>query len=126
MRKNIWNVFFPEEPIVATLESFSQAKTSKKIKPSINISINHRGEEIPYSCLSGGEKIRIVTAFNLALSELEPSPIILLDEVTANLDVELTENILECVKKNTHGKIVIVIAHQCITGLFDDVMEIKS
>jgi DNA repair exonuclease SbcCD ATPase subunit len=118
--------FFPEEPIVATLESFSQAKTSKKIKPSINISINHRGEEIPYSCLSGGEKIRIVTAFNLALSELEPSPIILLDEVTANLDVELTENILECVKKNTHGKIVIVIAHQCITGLFDDVMEIKS
>ncbi len=117
--------FFPEESIVATLESFSQAKTSKKIKPSINISINHKGEEMPYACLSGGEKIRIVTAFNLALGELEPSPIILLDEVTANLDVELTEDILDFIKKNTEGKIVIVIAHQCITGLFDNVMEFQ-
>ena len=74
--------------------------------------------------LSGGEIQRIVLAFNLALSDMFNLPILLLDESTSNLDQELTNTVINGIKSNYNNKLVILIAHQVISGIFDNVIEI--
>lgn len=63
------------------------------------------------STLSGGEKQRI----SIARAILKNSPIILLDEATASLDADNELEIRKSIKKLTHNKTVIVIAHRLNT-----------
>jgi ABC-type bacteriocin/lantibiotic exporter with double-glycine peptidase domain len=43
----------------------------------------------------------------------------LLDECTASLDQNLTTQVVNAIRDNYEGKMVIIVAHQCITGIFD-------
>ena len=76
------------------------------------------------SILSGGELQRVVIAYNLAMSEIFSVPMILLDECTSNLDQELTEIVVKGIKYNCKGKTMIMIAHQVVSGIFDNVISI--
>lgn len=111
------DIFFPHDPIVVRLLPFKETK--KNIKPQINIEIDYKGMEADINMLSGGEIARVILAFTLALAEIFNSPLILLDESTASLDQEMTSVVMEGIRKNFGNKLVMIIAHQVISGEFD-------
>jgi DNA repair exonuclease SbcCD ATPase subunit len=115
--------FFIENPILVKLKSFKETK--KDNKPQINIDIEYKGMETDLSSLSGGELSRVILAFTLALSEIFNCPILLLDESTASLDQDTTTIVFEAIKENFKNKIVIIVAHQVVLGIFDKIIKIS-
>ncbi len=61
--------------------------------------------------LSGGERQRI----SIARAIMKDSPVIILDEATANVDPENERDLMEAVKELTREKTVIMIAHRLKT-----------
>lgn len=112
------DLFFPVDPICARLCTFKEAKKGTA-KPQINLQIEYKGMEADVFMLSGGEQSRVILAYALALGELFSSPIVLLDECTSALDQDLTSVVIDGIRKNFGKKIVIIIAHQVVTGIFD-------
>lgn len=112
------DLFFPADPIVVRLSPFKETK-KKASKPQINLEIDYKGMEADITMLSGGELSRVILAYTLALSEIFNTPLILLDECTASLDQDLTSTVLEGIKKNFPDKMIIIIAHQVVSGEFD-------
>ena len=120
--------FFPDTHISATLQSFrEQDPKDRKVKesrPQIKLEIDYQGSILDsIDHLSGGEGARIMLAITLALSEIYNNPVLLLDECTANLNEELVSIVLNTIKEHMPNKIVIVVAHQTVNGIFDKVIE---
>lgn len=111
------DLFFPDNPINIRLSTFKETK--KSTKPQINLEIEYKSLEIDITMLSGGELSRVILAFTLALSEMFNSPILMLDECTSSLDQDLTSTVIEGLKKNFSNRLVIIIAHQVVSGVFD-------
>lgn len=61
--------------------------------------------------LSGGERQRL----SIARAMMKDSPIIILDEATANVDPENEKELMEAIDELTHEKTVIMIAHRLKT-----------
>ena len=61
--------------------------------------------------LSGGERQRI----SIARAIMKDSPIIILDEATANVDPENEKELMEAIKELTQNKTIIMIAHRLKT-----------
>ena len=99
---------------------FDTKKTSEKI--DIIIEIN--GECTDINSLSGGEFARLVLAFAIAMAEMNNIHTLMLDESFASLDADTTECVLDTIKENYVGK-VIIIAHQTTKGLFDEVVDLS-
>ena len=117
--------FFPDNPISVKLLSFKESKKANiQSKPQINIAIEYKGMECDISSLSGGELARVVLSFTLALAEMFNTPLIMLDECTSSLDEELSTTIINGLKENFSNKLVIVISHQNICGLYDRILSI--
>ena len=116
-------IFFDENPMTVSLQSFKEDKKHNK-KPQINLEIDYKGMECDINMLSGGELQRLIVAFTLALSEMSLSPLILLDECTSNLDQDLTNTVVNGIRKYFSDKKVLIIAHQVVSGLFDNVIKI--
>ena len=114
--------FFPDNPMIARLMPFKETKKSKK--PQINIEIEYKGMECDLSILSGGELSRVILAYTLALGEMFNTPLLLLDECTASLDQDLTTVVFDNIRTNFTGKMVIIIAHQVVTGTFDKTIKL--
>jgi DNA repair exonuclease SbcCD ATPase subunit len=116
--------FFVEDNITAKLLPFKLDKKKGGVegKPQINLSIIYKEEECDINNLSGGELSRLILAFTLALAEIYNTRMILLDESTANLDHENTQNVFEVIKENFKDILVIAIAHQVVEGSYDHVM----
>ena len=114
--------FFVDNPIVVHLLPFKETK--KNNKPQINIEIQYKDMECDLNMLSGGELSRVVLAFTLALGEMFNTPMLLLDESTASLDQEATTVVFDAIKENFKGKMVLIIAHQVIQGVFDKVIKL--
>lgn len=112
------DIFFPVDPIVVRLLPF---KTTKKntSKPQVNLEIDYKGIEADINMLSGGELARVVLAYTLALAEIFNSPMIMLDESTASLDQDMTSIVMDGIRKNFSNKLIVIIAHQVISGDFD-------
>lgn len=118
---NYLDLFFQTDPIIVMLAVKQEEKNTSR-NGQLYISIDYKGMEADLSILSGGELQRVVIAYNLALSELFAVPVVLLDECTSNLDQELTETVVKGIKYNCKGKTIIMIAHQVVSGLFDNVI----
>ena len=114
--------FFADNPIVVRLLPFKETK--KNNKPQINIEIQYKDMECDLNMLSGGELSRVVLAFTLALGEMFNTPMLLLDESTASLDQEATTVVFDAIKENFKGKMVLIIAHQVIQGVFDKIIKL--
>jgi exonuclease SbcC len=115
--------FFQDNPISVKLVTFRDTKKGNK-KPQINLEIEYKGMECDLTSLSGGEISRVILAYTLALGEMFNTPIMLLDECTSSLDQELTNQVMEGIRDNFNGKLVLIIAHQVIKGSYDKVIEI--
>lgn len=116
------DIFFSTDPISARLLPFKESKKSTK-KPQVNIQIEYKGMEADLNMLSGGELSRVVLAYTLALGEIFNTPMMLLDECTSSLDQDLTSIVIDGIRENYPGKMVIVIAHQSIEGCYDRVIN---
>jgi len=116
------DMFFTENPILVKLSPFK--KTSKTTKPQINVEIEYKGMEADLTMLSGGELSRVILAYTLALGEMFNTPLLMLDECTASLDQDLTGVVFEGIKQNFNGKLVLIVAHQVITGTFDHTVQL--
>jgi DNA repair exonuclease SbcCD ATPase subunit len=106
------DLFFPTDPMSARL-------SSKDEKAEIKINIEYKGIEMDIHMLSGGELSRVVLAYTLGLGEIFNIPLLLLDECTASLDQELTNVVIDGIKSNFTDKLVVMIVHQAVSGLFD-------
>jgi DNA repair exonuclease SbcCD ATPase subunit len=113
--------FFPDHPIMLSLVTFKETK-NKNDKPQINIDIDYKGTDCKFDDLSDGEKSRVNLAFTLSLSEIFKNNILILDETCANLNQELTTIVFDTIKENFTNKKVIIIAHQIIEGIFDQIL----
>ena len=116
--------FFNDNPIIVRLLSFKETKKSSK--PQINLEINYKEMDCDLKSLSRGESSRVILAFTLALSEMFNTPILLLDECTSNLNQELTITVFDSIKDNFKDKLVILVAHQVVKGVFDTVIELDN
>lgn len=116
------DAFFPNDPLKASLEVWK--KTKKNTKPQVNLKIHYKGTEMDISPLSTGELARVTLAYTLALNTMFNIPVLLLDECAANLDQNLTSIVLETVRENSLNKLVVIVAHQCISGTFDTLVEL--
>jgi len=116
------DAFFADNPIIVRLLPFKETK--KNNKPQINIEIQYKDMECDLNMLSGGELSRVVLAFTLALGEMFNTPMLLLDESTASLDQEATTVVFDAIKENFKGKMVLIIAHQVIQGVFDKIIKL--
>ncbi len=116
--QNYLDLFF-KESLNVEINSFKEGKS----KPQINLSILNKDDEMDLNMMSGGELQRIIIAFNLVLCEIFNCPFILLDECTSNLDKETTEIIVESIKDNFPNKTIILVAHQVVSGMFDEVIQ---
>jgi DNA repair exonuclease SbcCD ATPase subunit len=116
--------FFPHDPITISISRFKTTKTKKQTKPEIHITFSYKGQEFDYQSLSGGELQRVVLAFTLALVEKFNAPFVMLDESTSNLDQELTNLIVHTIRKYHSSRPVILVAHQVVTGVFENMIEI--
>ena len=114
--------FFPDNPISVNLQTFKETK--KSTKPQINIEIEYKGIEADLNMLSGGELSRVILAYTMALAEMFNTPLLLLDECTSSLDQELTETVFNAIRDNFNGKMILLIAHQVVTGTFDKIIRL--
>lgn len=115
--------FFPDNPISARLVPYKQTKKGDK-KPQINLEIEYKGMECGLGRLSGGQKSRVVLSFTLALADMFNLPLVMLDECTSSLDEEMNSIVMNTLQQNFRDKLVIVIAHQSIEGVYDNIIKI--
>jgi len=109
------------DDIVVRLESFKRGGD----KPTMNVSVAYKGGEYAgVDELSGGERQRCNLAFILAVNDMLGSPLLLLDECINNLDAEVHADVLEILKRSCQGKLVLVVSHEAVHGVFDEVIEV--
>jgi DNA repair exonuclease SbcCD ATPase subunit len=119
------DLFFVDNPIIIELLPFKESKKAKvQPKPQINIRIDYKGMECDTNSLSGGEISRVILAFTLALGEMFNVPLIMLDETTSSLDQSLTSSVFGAIRENCKNKLVLIIAHQVVEGVFDKVIKL--
>lgn len=89
----------------------------------LNVEVLQDSHDSDLQNLSGGELARVILAFTIALAEINNVRLLLLDECVASLDQESTGQVIDTIKANFKG-LVICIAHQTTTGVFDHVIEL--
>jgi len=78
--------------------------------------------EADLDMLSGGERSLVALAFLFALSELNPAPFLLLDEVEAALDEANSRRLLSFLDRHRKDRQYLVITHQRMTMEWADVL----
>lgn len=117
---------FPDDGTVVRLLNTSKNQKGDE-KAKLSLEIIHKGFEAGKNDedLSGGEQDRIALSFQLAMSDLYASPILMVDEGFAGADVEKTLPIgLGVLKDYSASKLVFVIQHGAPEEFFDEVLEI--
>lgn len=117
---NYYCKLFFNDDITINLKEYHQVHSTKTIKSQIDIDILYKCCSMKPCNLSSGEFARIQLAFDLAIYKiLNTNSPLLLDEVAANLDTDISSTIFNAIKSEFNN--VFIIAHQAIEGLFDHV-----
>lgn len=115
-----------EKPIKVILQLYKKNKTNDRIKANVNLNIQYDGNEYDtLDKLSGGEKDRISFALTLALSRINGSPILLLDETLRSLNESYRTLCIDTMKKflSLH-KTILCINHEDVEGNYDNVITL--
>lgn len=120
------NAFFPDNPIIVEILPYKE--TAKRggatRKSQISTRVEYHGTEADISSLSSGERDRVILAFSLAVNQLQNSRVIMLDECTSSLDAETSNVVFSKIRETMGDRCVLIVAHQIVQGIFDDVLEI--
>lgn len=112
----------------------AQLKTSRKLKSkdkeisAINLELTCDGQVLDTlneDDLSGGQFSRLVLAFQLALSDMYNSPILMLDESLQGCDITTQEICIDAIKEISDRKLVLMIEHHTQDHYFDEVLYIE-
>lgn len=116
-----------EDPIRVILKLSKKNKSNNRIIPSVSFSIFYKGMDYDgISELSGGEQDRISIALTLALSSVNGSPFLMLDETMSSLDSKIRESCIQAMKSHIpHSKTILCINHEDIDGNYDDVLVLS-
>lgn len=95
-----------EEEIIEALKNASAYDFVKGLPHGIDTEVGEKGLS-----LSGGEKQRVA----IAQAFLKDSPILILDEASANLDSENEKIVNEAINKLKEGRVTLMIAHRLST-----------
>lgn len=118
--------FFPEDGTSVILKNTTTTKSGDE-KPKLSLSVFHKGKEAKkLSSLSHGEKSRVFLAFQLALSEMYNSPMLLIDEGFSGLPPEHKSECLEMLKEVSENKLVFIIEHGADNSLFNEVVDLTG
>jgi DNA repair exonuclease SbcCD ATPase subunit len=113
-----------EDPIVVRLENTREIKNGD-VKPQITVTIDYKGNRYEsIEELSGGEKQRCELAFLLAINDMLGSRILMLDECLNNLDSNVNTDVLTYLRELSEGKLLLVVSHEAVKGVFDHEVEI--
>jgi len=115
--------FFPDEDISICLKTTQETK-DKREKPCLNFFVQYKNLSGDLKFLSGGERDRVNLAFTLAFSELVDNKMLLLDECISSLDAETTNVVLEHIKEQYKGSLVLLVSHQANLGFFDHIVQL--
>lgn len=118
------DAFFDQDPFQATLVTDKVSKTTKNQSTQIHVQLFYKENDIDINTLSGGEYDRLVLAFVMALSDLNGSPFIILDECVGSLDQATATMVCDYLKNQCDQKLVLLIAHQIVTGIFDRIINL--
>ena len=116
-----------EKPIKIILNLYKKNKSNDKIRANVNLNIQYDGNEYDsINKLSGGEKDRISFALTLALSRINGSEFLLLDETLRSLNDDYRVLCLETMR-NFFGttKTILCINHEDIEGNYDKVIQLQ-
>ena len=124
-RKIIENIFYGCENNEQSKDFFNEAMKFPNIKKLFNklnlynVNVGFSGEN-----LSGGQR----QVINIINGLINPAKIIILDEPTNSLDIDLKNDIIQLIKHyKKYKKCVIIISHdKDIYPIFDNVIEMKN
>lgn len=121
--QNILQELF-EKYIDIDIKLYKEVKSTKIVKPNVFFEIKYNNNVYDsVSAFSGGEGDRISLSVTLSLHKLSSSPILILDESLASLDVKTKENALNVIRSYSNGTVLIVM-HDCTEGYFDHVIQV--
>lgn len=117
-----------DTPIRVLLKLSKKNKSNDRIIPSVNFNVLYKGLEYDnISGLSGGEQSRISVALTLALSSVNGSPLLFLDEVLASVDLTIREMCINAMRAPIfRSKTILCVEHEGVDGLYDDVSMVSS
>ena len=115
--------FFPDEDFNVQLITTKELKSGKD-KMGLFFEVQYGTMKGELDFLSGGQRDRVNLAFTLAFSELVQNRVLLLDECISSLDSETSDTVIETLHQKYKGKLIIGVAHQVNTGVFDQVVPI--
>ena len=115
--------FFPDDGTRVLLKN---ATTKAGVdRPKLGLQVFHKGKEInKLNPLSGGEKSRVYLAYQLALSEMYKSPILLIDEGFSGLPPDHKAECIEYLQEFSENRLVVVIEHGANDSLFQEVINL--
>lgn len=121
---------FFEDSISARIQNKKETKGTQKGKKQqfpIKTIINYKGAEYnSVEELSGGEEQRCNLAFLLGLHDMFGCKILFLDECLNNLDETINMNVLSHLKNVTNDKLILVVSHEAIEGVFHGKIDITN
>lgn len=115
-----------DSPIKVIIKLYKKLKSNKRIKPSVNLTINYKGMEYDNpNFLSGGEMDRISMAITIALNKISNSPFLLLDESMKSINNDLRSSVVESMKSIlSNEKTILCINHEDTEGHYDHYIKL--
>jgi exonuclease SbcC len=121
---SIYLDYFFSDPIQVVIQTQKESKDKKTVKQQVNLNITYKNTPVEFTNLSGGERDRLNLAFTLALSEVFQSPILIIDECISSLDYKNCKNVLQTLRDQYKGNLVLCVHHQADEELFDGVVQV--
>lgn len=114
-----------QTPISIIISCWRPATKVRDAKPGIEISTCLNNRNLSINELSGGERSRLSIAFSCALSTLEHSKLLLLDESVSGLETRSVDAVVTMLKDwSEENKIAcILVGHNINRGMFENVIE---
>lgn len=113
-----------ERPLAVHFILSSESKSTGILKAHLALEIFYKGMKLEGpTMLSGGEYARLNLCISMALAKRFNSKLLLLDEITSQLNQELSEKMLSLLKEAPPCK-VLLIAHGVVEGLFDEIIRL--
>lgn len=111
-------------PLTVKFILSSEGKTTGLLKAHIGLCIFYKGMRLESaSMLSGGEFARLNLCISMALASRFNSRLLLLDEVTSQLNQELVEQMIILLRARSTCK-VLMVAHGVVEGTFNQIVKL--
>jgi DNA repair protein SbcC/Rad50 len=115
-------MFEDDDPMSVTLQSHKLSSTGDTIA-KINTNIVYKGQIYnSFDEFCGGEGQKCELAFLFGVNDMLGSNMVFLDECINNLDSDSNMKTLYLLKKICGNKLIIVISHEAVLGIFDEVI----